>query len=435
MNALLSCEICEQRFTDDSGPYVPLAISCGHTYCRSCLQQWEAKERDVCPKCRKPFVGGVESLPHNFTLIQLISSGAGKALGDLSVEELQAELNKKRGVEGHQKNFLHGFTADELQVAADHKRAEESRVRELEQAEDEYNWQLEIVSALSTQFEKFTTQLEAKIEAEATATTECNAEIDRLISEIKLKVRTQWESALEVKRSEVQQASDQLEKTIGQLEMANITLHVLEARVRELGGVGVAGVTGVSALADSRQRRPSTPPLHHHRTYTDAELESIRIKTPYPGGLHSKSTGELLLDATEAGDLAAMVPLVHAWAGNSTVLNCRDVDGWTALMLASCRGFLGAVQLLVATPGVDLNVRDSFIGNTALILASDNARTQVVECLLSRPDLDIDAVTMDGRTALLCSKNEAIRCAILLASACQPGQPQTKTKSAGRKKA
>ncbi|KAK5675753.1 E3 ubiquitin ligase [Elasticomyces elasticus] len=47
MRTLVSCQIC-QRFM-----YEPYALSCGHTYCYSCLNQWlGSNAKTTCPDCR-----------------------------------------------------------------------------------------------------------------------------------------------------------------------------------------------------------------------------------------------------------------------------------------------------------------------------------------------------------------------------------------------
>lgn len=49
----LSCPICQEIFDD------PTRISCGHTFCKSCLTQWEQKsQHQECPICRKVYITG-----------------------------------------------------------------------------------------------------------------------------------------------------------------------------------------------------------------------------------------------------------------------------------------------------------------------------------------------------------------------------------------
>ncbi|XP_078251188.1 E3 ubiquitin-protein ligase TRIM39-like [Rhinoraja longicauda] len=44
------CPICMDFFTD------PVALECGHYFCRSCItQRWDREERNSCPECREEF--------------------------------------------------------------------------------------------------------------------------------------------------------------------------------------------------------------------------------------------------------------------------------------------------------------------------------------------------------------------------------------------
>ena len=46
----LTCSICQEIFDD------PYRITCGHTFCKSCLNQWEKKSHNsLCPLCRKKY--------------------------------------------------------------------------------------------------------------------------------------------------------------------------------------------------------------------------------------------------------------------------------------------------------------------------------------------------------------------------------------------
>ena len=80
-----SCSICMEPF-QTSGPKVPhLLPSCGHSFCKECLvnmikyapQKAEGGVTIVCPLRCKPelhIVNGLESLPRNWAIVQLLSS-------------------------------------------------------------------------------------------------------------------------------------------------------------------------------------------------------------------------------------------------------------------------------------------------------------------------------------------------------------------------
>ena len=47
----LTCSICQEIFDE------PTRISCGHTFCKTCLEKWEKKSREgLCPLCRTKYI-------------------------------------------------------------------------------------------------------------------------------------------------------------------------------------------------------------------------------------------------------------------------------------------------------------------------------------------------------------------------------------------
>lgn len=47
----LTCSICQDIFDE------PFRITCGHTFCKKCLNQWEKKSQsDLCPLCREQYI-------------------------------------------------------------------------------------------------------------------------------------------------------------------------------------------------------------------------------------------------------------------------------------------------------------------------------------------------------------------------------------------
>ena len=94
-----ACEICMERYTE-VGDKIPLSLLCGHTFCRSCLEQCGSK----CPDCRKAIERPISELGHNFALLHLMTM-MGKAgspgllprsLSKMTAEELEREAAKRR---------------------------------------------------------------------------------------------------------------------------------------------------------------------------------------------------------------------------------------------------------------------------------------------------------------------------------------------------
>ena len=93
-----------------------------------------------------------------------------------------------------------------------------------------------------------------------------------------------------------------------------------------------------------------------------------------------------LISAAGRGDRDALAPLLQSWSGNKDVLNSVPWSGYqqtdkngggrisrypgmTALGAACHHCHVEAVQMLLATPGVDVCSRDKHVGSTALIHA------------------------------------------------------------------
>ncbi|XP_050930981.1 nuclear factor 7, brain-like isoform X1 [Lates calcarifer] len=80
VESFLSCHVCSETFRD------PVSLSCSHSFCSSCLQQfWKQAKNKNCPICKRksskdhPFV--------NFTLKELADSFAGRQKAESPVTE------------------------------------------------------------------------------------------------------------------------------------------------------------------------------------------------------------------------------------------------------------------------------------------------------------------------------------------------------------
>jgi len=75
----LSCNICTRPY--DTSTTQPRIAPCGHTSCSLCLKQiLQPKQKLTCPFCRSAFSvkQGIEGLPMNYSLLQMIENSAGK---------------------------------------------------------------------------------------------------------------------------------------------------------------------------------------------------------------------------------------------------------------------------------------------------------------------------------------------------------------------
>ncbi|OQR90447.1 hypothetical protein ACHHYP_05508 [Achlya hypogyna] len=75
----LECEICNLPY-DNTDEHTPRLLSCGHTFCQSCLGGWGITTAShghsgsniiTCPSCRRETAVGREGLPKNFEVLRI----------------------------------------------------------------------------------------------------------------------------------------------------------------------------------------------------------------------------------------------------------------------------------------------------------------------------------------------------------------------------
>ena len=96
--------------------------------------------------------------------------------------------------------------------------------------------------------------------------------------------------------------------------------------------------------------------------------------------VNAQDINQDLIDAAERGDTAT----VKALLTNDEIVNARDEEGWTALMVASGGGHIAIVQALLEA-GADVNAKKNN-GWTALMVAAYGGQTDVVKVLLEAGD-------------------------------------------------
>jgi ankyrin repeat protein len=99
--------------------------------------------------------------------------------------------------------------------------------------------------------------------------------------------------------------------------------------------------------------------------------------------------------AAQARDLLA----INAFLDGGINPNAQDADGRTVLISAAAHGDLSIVNVLLSR-GVDINVKDRR-GYTALSHAVEAMYEDVVDALLTHPDLDANAKGLNARPVLL----------------------------------
>ncbi|CAK4490718.1 unnamed protein product [Aphanomyces euteiches] len=73
----VECELCNEPY-GDSEDHTPRLLSCGHTFCHSCLSGWansassnSAQNAVECPSCRRETIIGADGLPKNFEVLRI----------------------------------------------------------------------------------------------------------------------------------------------------------------------------------------------------------------------------------------------------------------------------------------------------------------------------------------------------------------------------
>ena len=86
-------------------------------------------------------------------------------------------------------------------------------------------------------------------------------------------------------------------------------------------------------------------------------------------------------------------------------LTWQNGNGQTALMWASNQGRTEIAQMLLERPEIDVNLQNSG-GSTALMNASFYGHTEIVKLLLKRPEIDVNLQNERGMTALMFASEE-----------------------------
>jgi len=184
--------------------------------------------------------------------------------------------------------------------------------------------------------------------------------------------------------------------------------------------------------------------LHSDRKSRIA-LSPITPKSPNFEDLSNISENDAergLLSAAQNGDLVTINILCERFGGSSEkkekdseggqgVVNCRNRDGWTPLMLASARGHLPVVIKLL-TVGGDPALTETDLGYTALHLAAWNNRPNVVKHLVEEANCSVDPEGENRRTPLMLAANWGATAAlrVLIDLGANPNHTDTRGKTA-----
>lgn len=82
----LSCPVCCNEF--DATLRSPISLGCGHTVCKTCLSNLHRKQ---CPFDQTSINTGIENLPVNIALLQLVGASVPESEGNGNIKHLQKE--------------------------------------------------------------------------------------------------------------------------------------------------------------------------------------------------------------------------------------------------------------------------------------------------------------------------------------------------------
>ncbi len=111
--------------------------------------------------------------------------------------------------------------------------------------------------------------------------------------------------------------------------------------------------------------------------------------------LADKNGQTRLMLAAQDGDL----PVVQILLSNGAATNAIDHKGQTPLMYAATQGHLTTVQALLNAPRIDIHAK-ALNGATALIVATDNGKDDVVQALIDH-GADVYITEYEDRTPLI----------------------------------
>ena len=127
-----------------------------------------------------------------------------------------------------------------------------------------------------------------------------------------------------------------------------------------------------------------------------APLVELMQGVPKASAAQESRLAEKLFTAAQRGDVEGVRKALEEGA----YVNAKDKNGDTALIWASENGHTDVVELLLKVPNIEVNATDRF-GWTALIKASKNGHKEIVEALLNMSGIKVNIKDKKRKTALV----------------------------------
>lgn len=122
-----------------------------------------------------------------------------------------------------------------------------------------------------------------------------------------------------------------------------------------------------------------------------AVLILVLVTPMFLGAQTPQELNDQLFEAVRRGDAAAVTALLDKGAN----VNTKYRYGMTLLFKAAERGHVEVTRVLLAR-GIDVTVKDSFYGATALSWALQNEHNDVVKLILAKDPASVDEVLLTG---------------------------------------
>ena len=164
-------------------------------------------------------------------------------------------------------------------------------------------------------------------------------------------------------------------------------------------------------------------------------LEVPAISTYVKGVIGLKALGIALFQTDETFNIQIVKKLLNTIDASTYDDHDDEADDGeeTPLILACLHNRKDVVELLVKTPGVDINKTNSATGYTALMMATSFGNEAIVKILLDVKDIKVDSMDIDGESALLislsCDYNASIVEALCAANNIEPDDKVNATKT------
>jgi ankyrin repeat protein len=145
---------------------------------------------------------------------------------------------------------------------------------------------------------------------------------------------------------------------------------------------------------DEHQETPLIYAIHHG--FGEYDVISLLIKHPDTDLTFPDEDGTLPIHFAIRAERTEIVQNMLERGGFDINADSPTGSGWTALHTAAHWAAVEIIELLVAQEGIDVN-RSTSSGETPLIRARYEGS---IEALLAHPDVQVDRVDNDGRSAL-----------------------------------